>query len=208
MRITHQLPVIRARSERDSMLPQETVSMGSPMPRKLNVDSATMAERTFITTMNMMEERKFGARCCPRMWAKRPPMAREAITYSLPRSCRASVRTTFAMEYQEVRPMITAMDTGVATPQMACRNSTVSSSGTLSNISVRRIMALSTPGEETPLTAPYTTAMAVEIKVERKPMNSDTRPPCQMQRNRSRPMASVPKRNSPPGAWEVCSRSR
>ena len=31
------------------------------MPRKLSVDSAVMALRMFITTMNEMDEKKFGA---------------------------------------------------------------------------------------------------------------------------------------------------
>ena len=51
----------------DIPVPQLITSSGSPMPIKLKVDSAAMAERTFITTMNMMEEKKFGARCFRRI---------------------------------------------------------------------------------------------------------------------------------------------
>lgn len=62
MRIIHQDLVIRALSESESILPQEITSIGSPMPIKLSVDSATIAERTFMTTMNMTDEIKLGAR--------------------------------------------------------------------------------------------------------------------------------------------------
>ena len=66
----HHASVSRAFSDRESMLPHETTSIGRPMPRKLSVDSAVMALRMFITTMNEMDEKKFGARCCRR----RPPV--------------------------------------------------------------------------------------------------------------------------------------
>ena len=39
-------------SDKESMLPQEITSTGSPIPIKLKVDSATMAFLTFITTIN------------------------------------------------------------------------------------------------------------------------------------------------------------
>jgi len=63
----HQLPVSSAFSESDSMLPQDTTSSGSPSPRKLSVDSARIAPRTFIITMNRIDGRKLGARCTRRM---------------------------------------------------------------------------------------------------------------------------------------------
>ena len=59
----HQAFVINALSDNDNRLPQEITSSGSPMPIKLNVDSVTMAERIFITTINMIAEIKFGPRC-------------------------------------------------------------------------------------------------------------------------------------------------
>ena len=52
IRMIHQDPLSSAFSESESILPQETVSRGSPIPIKLKVDSATMALLTFITTMN------------------------------------------------------------------------------------------------------------------------------------------------------------
>lgn len=67
MRMIHQASVISAFSASDSMLPQEITESGSPSPMKLSVDSYTMADRTFITTMNMMEGKKFGSRCVRRM---------------------------------------------------------------------------------------------------------------------------------------------
>ena len=59
----HQDPVRRALSDRESMLPHVIISTGSPIPRKLNVDSDTIADRMFITTINMIVPAKFGARC-------------------------------------------------------------------------------------------------------------------------------------------------
>lgn len=92
-------------SARDSILPQEITSSGNPMPRKLSVDSATIAERTFITTINIIDDTKFGARCFHKMCQKLPPMHFAAITYSLLRSCRTSVRIIFAIPNQLVSPM-------------------------------------------------------------------------------------------------------
>ena len=89
------------------------------MPMKLSVDSATMALRMFMTTMNMMEERKFGARCFQRTRKNPAPMQRAATTYSLLRSCNTSVRTTFAMLVQLVTPMTKAMLTALALPRIA-----------------------------------------------------------------------------------------
>ena len=65
MSIIHQDPVSSAFSASDSMLPQDTVSRGSPMPMKLSVDSATIALLTFMTTINWIAGRKFGVRCRP-----------------------------------------------------------------------------------------------------------------------------------------------
>ena len=63
----HQEFVISAFSERDSMLPQDITSTGSPIPIKLSVDSEIIALLTFMITMNIMEDIKFGARCFQRM---------------------------------------------------------------------------------------------------------------------------------------------
>ena len=57
----HHAFVISAFSESDSMLPQEITSSGRPIPIKLSVDSATIALRIFITTINIIDEKKFGA---------------------------------------------------------------------------------------------------------------------------------------------------
>ena len=50
----HHAFVISAFSESDSMLPQEITSSGRPIPIKLSVDSATIALRMFITTINII----------------------------------------------------------------------------------------------------------------------------------------------------------
>ena len=50
----HQEFVINAFSESESMLPQEMISIGRPIPRKLNVDSAMIALLMFITTINII----------------------------------------------------------------------------------------------------------------------------------------------------------
>ena len=63
IRIIHHAFVINAFSDRESILPQDITSNGKPMPIKLSVDSATIALRTFITTMNIIEETKFGVKC-------------------------------------------------------------------------------------------------------------------------------------------------
>ena len=62
MTMIHQQPASRLFSVRESMLPHEIISSGSPIPRKLRVDSATIAPLMFMITMNMIEEKKFGAR--------------------------------------------------------------------------------------------------------------------------------------------------
>ena len=62
MIIIHQYPESRAFSESESMLPHDMISIGRPIPIKLKVDSATIALLTFMTTMNIIDEKKFGAR--------------------------------------------------------------------------------------------------------------------------------------------------
>ena len=78
-----------------------------------------MALRTFMTTMNMMEEKKFGARCFHRMRKKPAPMQRAAMTCSLLRMRRTSVRTTLAMLVQPVTPMTSEMLSTFALPRIA-----------------------------------------------------------------------------------------
>ena len=60
--IVHHALVKSACSAKESMLPQEITPTGSPIPIKLKVASAIIALRIFITTINMMEEIKLGAR--------------------------------------------------------------------------------------------------------------------------------------------------
>ena len=49
--------------DRDIILPQEMISMGRPIPKKLRVASVPIAALTFVTIMNMVEEIKLGNRC-------------------------------------------------------------------------------------------------------------------------------------------------
>ena len=76
----HHAPRFSACWERVSMLPQEIISSGRPMPRKLRVDSAAMAVDTLMTTINRIEDTKLGARCRHSTRWKLPPMQRQAMT--------------------------------------------------------------------------------------------------------------------------------
>ena len=51
------------------------------------------------------------------------------------------------------------------------------------------------------LSDPYMTAITVDIIVEIIPIDIDTLPPYHMQENISRPIVSVPNKNSVPGAF-------
>ena len=118
-RIIHQELVISAFSANESILPHEITSNGSPIPIKLSVDSDMIALLTFIITINMIEETKFGVRCFQRIWKKLPPIHLEAMTYSLFRICLTSVRTTFAILVQLVIPITTERLTIFAYPIIA-----------------------------------------------------------------------------------------
>ena len=117
--IIHHAFVSMAFCARDIMLPQETVSAGRPMPRKLSVDSAAMAELMFITTMNITAERKFGIRCLTSIWKKPPPMHFEACTKSLDLSCRTSLLTILATLIQLVTPITTEIVNMLPAPSTA-----------------------------------------------------------------------------------------
>lgn len=136
------------------------------------------------------------------MWKKLPPMHFAAMTYSLARSCLTSVRTTLAILVQLVSPMTSAMLHALGVPMTACRKMTSSRFGTLRRISVRRISSASSHLGASPLTAPNKIASSVEMTVEPTPMNSDSRPPYQIIEKMSRPIVSVPNRNSRHGAVE------
>ena len=59
----------------------------------------------FITTINIIDETKFGSKCTRKICQKLPPIHFAAIRYSLSRSCRTSVRTIFAIFIQLVNPI-------------------------------------------------------------------------------------------------------
>ena len=203
----HQLFVSSACCASESMLPHEMTSSGRPRPRKLSVDSARIALCTFMTTMKRIAERKFGARCSHRTWKNPPPMHRAASTYSLVRRRRTSVRTTLAIPAQPVTPMTRDKLQTEAVPRMACKSTISSRCGTLRKISIPRIRSASSRGPAQPLSVPSRAAMTVEMAAPRKPIVSDARPPYQIIEKMSRPIASVPKRNSWHGATLQLARS-
>ena len=150
----HHEPVRSAFSESDSILPHVMISTGSPIPRKLSVDSATIAERIFMTTMNMMVLMKLGARCFIMMCMKLPPIMREIRTYSESRIFRTSVRTIFFFFFYPVIPIIMDIPMTFRWPITACMKMISSSEGMLSRISENRIMMLSTVLPASPLMLP------------------------------------------------------
>lgn len=198
--IVHHAPPSSERSAFDSMLPHEMTSSGSPIPIKLSVDSAAIAFRIFITAINRIEEIKFGARCFRNIWKKPPPMHLAAITYSLLRSWRTCMRTTFAMLNQLVSPMTIDRLHRSASPHIACINIINSKLGILISISVRRIKNASSHCGARPLTVPNSMAAAADMAAAANPINNEILPPCQIMEKISRPIASVPNRNSLHGA--------
>ena len=82
IRMIHQDPVISALSDRDSILPHVITSIGSPMPIKLKVASEIIAVLTFMTTINMIDEKKFGTRCFHKTRKNPAPIHFAAMIYS------------------------------------------------------------------------------------------------------------------------------
>lgn len=105
IKMIHQEPVINALSDRDNILPQVIISIGRPIPIKLRVASEIMAVLTFITTINIIDEKKFGIRCFHIMRKNPAPIHLAAMIYSLFRICQTSVRITFAILVQLVTPI-------------------------------------------------------------------------------------------------------
>ena len=196
----HQEPVINALSDRDSILPHVITSIGSPMPIKLKVASEIIAVLTFITTINIMDEKKFGTRCFHKIRKNPAPIHLAAMIYSLFRICRTSVRTTFAILVQLVTPITKDRLRILASPMIACSKMIRSRVGILKNISVNLIISSSSQAGATPLKAPTTTAIKVEITVANPPIKIEILPPYQIMEKISLPIVSVPKRNSLSGA--------
>lgn len=107
-------------------------------------------------------------------------MHRAACTYSLPRSTRTSVRTTFAMLIQLVRPMTTDKLHTLACPKMACNKTIRSRFGILMKISFTRVRNPPSFSSAQPLRLPKKTAMSVERSVEQTPMIRESFPPDQI----------------------------
>ena len=137
----HQEPVINALFDRDSILPHVITSMGRPIPIKLKVASEIIAVLTFITTINMIDEKKLGTRCFHKTRKNPAPIHFAAIIYSLFRICRTSVRTTFAILVQLVTPITNDRLRTFAFPMIACSKMIRSRVGILRNISVNLIIS-------------------------------------------------------------------
>lgn len=197
MRMIHHDFVISALSAFESMLPHEICSSGRPIPMKLKVDSAMIALLIFMTTINMIDEAKFGVRCFHKTCRKLPPIHLAAMTYPLFRICFTSVRTTLAILGQLVIPIINEILKMLAFPKIACNKMTSSRFGMLKKISVKRMSSESTHSGAHPLTEPKTIASTVERNVASTPIKSEIRPPYQIMEKISLPIVSVPKRNSP-----------
>ena len=131
MRMIHHDFVISALSAFESMLPHEICSIGRPIPMKLKVDSAMIALLIFMTTINMIDEAKFGVRCFHKTCQKLPPIHLAAVTYPLFRICFTSVRTTLAILGQLVIPIINEILKMLAFPKIACNKMTSSRFGML-----------------------------------------------------------------------------
>lgn len=131
---------------------------------------------------------------------KSSPMHLAAITYSLFRSCRTSVLIILAILIQLVIPITKDRLNTFAFPRMACRKITVRRFGMLSRISVALMSSISSQSGAMPLTVPNTIAIPVDITVAAIPINRDWRPPYQIMEKISRPIVSVPNKNSLHGA--------
>ena len=176
----HQDPVISALSDRDSILPQVITSIGRPIPIKLKVASEIIAVLTFMTTINMIDEKKFGTRCFHKTRKNPAPIHFAAMMYSLFRICRTSVRTTFAILVQLVTPITNDRLRMFAFPRIACSKMIRSSVGILKKTSVNRMIISSSHAGATPLKAPTTTAIKVEITVAKQPIRIEILPPYQI----------------------------
>ena len=123
----------------------------------------------------------------------------DAVTNPLSFTVFACVRTIFAIENHPQSP-IAALIPMIFFPNTACTNKTSKSDGTERSTSTRRIKSLSSHAGDSALAVPYKTAITADIAADKKPMVRETRPPCHIHENRSRPIVSVPKKNSRPGA--------
>lgn len=202
----HHAFVISAFSESDSMLPQEITSSGRPIPIKLSVDSATIALRMFITTINIIDEKS--------------SVPDGAIKYRKTASHTARRNHVFTvpdLPYFGPHNLCNACPACHSDHGRNRNHIGFSRSGQKKNdkkkirhrqkISVSRIRSASSHAGAHPLTAPKRTAITVEISVESRPIASDILPPYQIIEKISLPIVSVPNRNSRHGMTEQFFRS-
>ena len=175
--MTHQVFMISARLARDSMLPQDSTSTGSPSPRKLSVDSMVIHVLILETTANITADNTLGIRCRHITYRKLPPVHLAYSTYSLLRICRTSLRTILAMPNQPVTPMTKDRVNTFLLGNSAERISTSKIDGMLPPASTRRIITASARSGRTPLTQPYTVPITAMMAAPRSPIVRDVRPP-------------------------------
>ena len=78
--MTHQELVKRALVDKESIVPKDTTSVGSPFPKKLSVASIVMDNPTEETIINKTGEIKLGSKWYHKTWKKFPPMILDAKT--------------------------------------------------------------------------------------------------------------------------------
>ena len=170
-------PVISALSERDSILPQVITSIGRPIPIKLKVASEIIAVLTFITTINMIDEKE--------VWYQMLPQnTEEPCSHTL---CSDDILTVSnlsnlgAYYFRNTGPAghtdYKRQAEDVRISQIACSKMIRSSVGILKKTSVNRMIISSSHAGATPLKAPTTTAMKVEITVANPPIRIEILPP-------------------------------
>lgn len=80
IKMTHQELVKRALVDKESIVPKDTTSVGSPIPKKLSVASIVMDNPTEETIINKTGEIKLGSKWYHKTWKKFPPMILDAKT--------------------------------------------------------------------------------------------------------------------------------
>ena len=78
--MTHHALVSNARLAKESMVPQEITSTDRPNPKKLSVDSISMADPIEDTTINIMGDQILGHRWQRRIYNGPAPIKRAAHT--------------------------------------------------------------------------------------------------------------------------------
>ena len=179
-KITHQTSESNASWAKDNILPQEIISKGNPIPKKLSVDSVAIADAILLTTINIIADMKLGIKCLLNMYKNFPPIILADNIYSLFLICLTSLLTIFAILIQLTHPITIDIDIGVLSPIIDWIKIINRIDGILNTISIAFIIKLSIALIDIPLMLPYTIPINVDIIVENIPINNDILPPYQM----------------------------